>query len=217
MNDDQPIIYIVDDDIDVLKSTEMLLTSKGWDVQCSSSASQFLNQFSAERPGCLVLDVQMPEMSGLDLQKMLSDWSMDIPIIFITGAGSVANSVTALKAGAADFIQKPVLGDTLIAAIENALEKQDQQRRHKHALKVAHDRFAELTDREWEVLTQMVSGPLILSSKEVARELDISHRTVEHHRANIMEKTRSRSIPELIRLASFIGLANPDLESLESK
>lgn len=215
MDNDQPMIYIVDDDLDVLESTRMLLSSTDWEITCSSRASQFLHVFQAERAGCLVLDVQLPDMSGLELQRMLRDWNMDIPIVFISGAGSVPNSVTALKAGAADFIQKPVLGETLIATITNALIKQTKERQEKQLLKTAHERFAELTQREWQVLTKMVSGRLILSSKEVARELNISHRTVEHHRAHIMDKTGSRSLPELIRLASFIGIANPDLEETE--
>ena len=215
MDNDQPMIYIVDDDLDVLESTRMLLSSTDWEITCSSRASQFLHVFQAERAGCLVLDVQLPDMSGLELQRMLHDWNMDIPIVFISGAGSVPNSVTALKAGAADFIQKPVLGETLIATITNALIKQAKERREKQLLKTAHERFAELSQREWQVLTKMVSGRLILSSKEVARELNISHRTVEHHRAHIMDKTGSRSLPELIRLASFIGIANPDLEEPE--
>lgn len=211
MTNELPLIYIVDDDLNILKSTEMMLSSEHWEIMCLPRASQFLDAFVANRAGCLVLDVQLPDMSGLDLQKMLSDWAMDIPIVFITGEASVSNSVTALKSGAADFIQKPYSGATLVTAIKNALNAQDSARRQNKMLKTAHERFAELSDREWQVLICMVSGPIILSSKEVARELDISHRTVEHHRARIMDKSGSRSLLELIRLASFIGIANPDL------
>jgi len=209
---DSPVIYVVDDDLEILKSTAILLSSEDWDVRTFSKASTFLDAFDAGSTSCLVLDVQMPEMTGLELQKILSDWDMDIPIIFVTGAGSVANSVSALKAGAVDFIEKPFTRETLVATIKNALAGLIESRKEKQILEAAHKRFAELTEREWEVLTAMVSGRNILSSKEVARELDISHRTVEHHRAHIMEKTESRSLPELIRLASFIGIANPELE-----
>jgi len=206
----QPLIYIVDDDPEILESTSTLLSVEDWEVQCFTQAADFLDAYQADRAGCLVLDVQMPETSGLELQRMLIDWDMDIPIIFITGQGSVANSVSALKAGAADFIEKPFNRNTLVATIKKALADQAEKRKERQVLAAAHQRFSELTDREWEVLTAMVSGPKILSNKEVAKELDISHRTVEHHRAHFMEKTGTSSLAELIRLASFIGIADPD-------
>ncbi len=211
MSEPRPIIYVVDDDVEILKSTKALLDIENWDVQCLELASDFLNVYEANRAGCLVLDLQMPEMNGLELQRTLSDWGKDIPIVFITGAGSVANSVSALKAGAADFIEKPFTRATLVGTIRRALKDQATARKEKDALAAGNKRFSELTEREWEVLTAMIAGPRILSSKEVARQLDISHRTVEHHRAHIMSKTQSRSLPELIRLASFIGIASPDL------
>jgi len=191
-----PIVYIVDDDAEVLQSTSLSLSAEDWEVKCFSEASAFLEAYVADRLGCLVLDLQMPNMSGLELQQRLADWDIDIPIIFVTGAGSVAKSVVALKAGAVDFIEKPFTRSTLILTIKNALSLQADQRQERRAFDTANARFADLTDREWGVLTAMVSGPNILSSKEVARELDISHRTVEHHRAHIMEKTGSRTLPE---------------------
>jgi len=206
-----PNIYIVDDDKDVLKSTSNSLSGRGWEVKCFTQATDFLEHYVPEQPGCLVLDLQMPGMNGLELQQRLSELAIDVPIIFVTGAGSIAKSVTALKAGAVDFIEKPFTRSALIGAINKALDQQEHHRREKNALDAANNRFSDLTEREWEVLTAMVSGPNILSSKEVARALAISHRTVEHHRAHIMDKTGSRTLPELIRLASFIGIANPEL------
>lgn len=211
MNEPGPIIYVVDDDPDILKTTQDLLASTEWEVICLPLAATFLDVYRPERAGCLVLDIQMPDISGLELQKTLTEWNMDIPIVFITGSGSVEHTVTALKGGAQDFIEKPFTRNTLIQTIKSALDTQEAQREEKHVLEAAHKRFKELTEREWEVLSSMLSGPNVLSSKEVARELDISHRTVEHHRARIMEKTQCPSLPELIRLASFIGIANPNI------
>ena len=214
MSEGRPVVYVIDGNVDDLSSTKKILTCDSWGLVCLANGSQFLNVFDSNQAGCLVLDVQMDDMSGLELQQMLSDWNMDIPVIFVTATGSVANSVKALKAGAIDFIQKPISEKYLVDSIEKALQKQQLDRAQKHTLEAAHRRFSELTEREWEVLTCMVSGPHILSSKEVARELEISHRTVEHHRAHIMDKTQSSSLPELIRLASFIGIANPTLEPI---
>jgi len=207
-----PIVYIVDDDAEVLSSTAGSLANQEWEVMSFANANDFLAAYKAEQHGCLVLDVQMPDMDGLELQQRLTELNIDIPIIFVTGAGSVSRSVRAFKAGAVDFIEKPFSRATLIDSIKKALEGQVASRRERQAQESANRRFAELTEREWEVLTSMVSGPHILSSKEVARALQISHRTVEHHRAHIMEKTGSRSLPELIRLASFIGIASPDID-----
>lgn len=153
----------------------------------------------------------MPEISGLELQQTLVEWNMDIPIVFITGGASVKTTVTAMKAGAQDFIEKPFTRETLVHTVQAALRSQAVRRQEKQQLEAANQRFKSLTEREWEVLNSMVSGPSILSSKEVARELNISHRTVEHHRARIIEKTQCPSLSELIRLASFIGIANPNL------
>ena len=212
MSEGRPIVYVIDGNTDDRSSTKKILTCDRWGVVCLENGSQFLNVFDSNQAACLVLDIQMNDMSGLELQQMLSDWNMDIPVIFVTATGNVANSVKALKAGAIDFIQKPTSEKHLIDTVEKALQKQQLDRAQKYAMEAAHSRFSELTDREWEVLTCMVSGPHILSSKEVARELEISHRTVEHHRAHIMDKTLSNSLPELIRLASFIGIASPNLE-----
>jgi len=210
MNGDKPIIYVVDDDPNILTVTQDLLASNIWDIVCLTQAADFLDVYRPERAGCLVLDLQMPGINGLELQRTLSDWGMDVPIVFITGGTSIENTVTALKAGAQDFIQKPFQRETLITTIDAALESQATQREEKRVLALANQRFEDLTEREWEVLSAMLSGPSILSGKEVAEMLEISHRTVEHHRARIMYKTRCASLAELVRLASFVGIAEPN-------
>lgn len=206
-----PIVYVVDDDPASLQTTKALLSSHHWNLICLSEAAKFLELYRPEHLGCLVVDLKFPQTSGLELQKTLSDNNMDIPIVFISGEASVETTVTAMKAGAHDFIEKPLTRDTVHQIVEAALASQAAQRKELHRLEVAKKKFSELTEREWEVLKAMISGPRILSSKEVARELEISHRTVEHHRARIMDKTQCPSLPELIRLASFIGIANPNL------
>jgi len=143
-----PIVYIVDDDADVLRATAASVSHQEWDVLTFNRATEFLNAYQSNRPGCLVLDVQMPEMSGLELQKQLSDWGMDIPIIFVTGAGSVANSVSALKGGAVDFIEKPFSRESLLETIRKAIYGQAESRRERHALDNANSLFADLTERE---------------------------------------------------------------------
>lgn len=210
-NDPLTVIYVVDDDIRILSSTLALLEPQGWEIRCLSSAAEFLATYEEKYLGCLVLDLELPEMGGLELQQMMAERGMDIPIVFVTGQASVANSVKALKAGAVDFLEKPVNHETLVETIKNGLTTQGQKRKEKLALGRVQSRFSDLTDREWDIVDAIVSGPGIRSSKEVARILGISHRTVEHHRASIMTKTQARSLPELIRLASFIGIADPDL------
>ncbi len=211
MCDSNIVIYIVDDDAQVLNSTRALIEAEGWGARCMASASEFLRSYEEEHLGCLVLDLQLPEMSGLELQQQMTERSIDVPVVFITGQASIETSVKALKAGAVDFLEKPFTRTALVSTINNALALQSQSRQEKDALNRVQNRFKDLTDREWEVVNAIVSGPAILSSKKVARVLGISHRTVEHHRASIMTKTRCGSLPELIRLASFIGIADPSL------
>lgn len=206
-------MYLVDDDEGVRASVASMIDEQRYTLRSHDSARGFLEHYSPAESGCLLLDISMPEMSGLELQEEILRRGWTIPIVFITGNGRVSDSVQALKAGAIDFLEKPFNGGTLSLAIRNALEK-DRHDRAEIARQTANqERFSRLTEREWEVLTLMVSGSADLSSKEIARGLDISHRTVEHHRARVLEKTGSQSVAELAKLASKAGIIDRDESS----
>ena len=196
-----PIIYIVDDDEDILISLARALRTRNYNVVAFSSAQAFLDGYDAEQPGCLILDYGMPEMSGLDLQKLLVKRGGHIPIIFITGHGGVPESVQAMKLGAVDFLEKPFRQETLIRQIDAALELDTRTRQSHGRSRSAKARYEKLTEREREITRLLVSNPSSSSSKEVARQLDISPRTVDHHRARILEKMRVQSVAELVDLA----------------
>ena len=201
----KPVVYLVDDDPSILKALPRALRQHGLDVEAYASATEFLDSYS-DKPGCLVLDLSMPDMTGLELQAELLRRKIDIPTIFITGHGGVPESVQALRAGAIDFLEKPFLPEVLLQRIEEALTQD-----HRNRVRIAEEedvrgRFARLTDRERDVFRLLVAGNTVPSSKVMARELDISHRTVEHHRSRILEKTQTGSIPELRALVKELGL-----------
>ena len=203
--DDGPsaIVFVVDDDASVRKSTERLVRSMGFAVQTFASAREFLAAAREDAPSCLVLDVRMPGFGGLDLQRALVESGIDVPIVFITGHGSIPMTVRAMKAGAVEFLTKPVRQRELLAAVRAAIERDRAARRTRHAADALRERYERLTPREREVMALVVDG---LPNKQIADELATSERTVKFHRAHIMEKMQAGSLAELIHMAGSLGL-----------
>ncbi len=201
-----PTIFIVDDDDAVRNAVSMSLSVAGFSVKEHSSAQSFLGEYS-NQPGCLIADVQMPNMSGLELQQELKKNNIDIPIIFITGHGDVRMSVNALKAGAIDFIEKPFSKDQLVTRVREAVDL-DSRRRDQE--KIQHEimrRYDSLTARERDILQMLLKDHASLSNKDIAAELGISRRTVEVHRSAVMGKMLANSRAELVELAKLCGLS----------
>ncbi|TCU20616.1 response regulator transcription factor [Rhizobium sullae] len=193
---DRPLVLVVDDDDEVRMSLQELMLSVGLDVSCYASPRELLESAFPERPGCLVLDVRMPGSSGLDLQHQLASRGNAKPIIFLTGHGDIPMSVQAMKAGAIDFLTKPVRDQTLLDAVIAGIERDVAQRAQAQTVKQHAERFATLTPRERQVLREVVHGRL---NKQIAFELGISEITVKLHRSNVMRKMRTISVGELIR------------------
>jgi FixJ family two-component response regulator len=193
---DSPLVLVVDDDEDVRHSLQELLESIGLDVACFSSPRELLNGGLPDRPGCLVLDVRMPGASGLDLQQQLSTRGVAKPIIFLTGYGDIPMTVQAMKAGAVDFLTKPVRDQTLLDAVITGIKRDIEQRSQAESVHEHSMRFATLTPRERQVLRQVAHGRL---NKQIASELGISEITVKLHRSNVMRKMQTNSVGELIR------------------
>lgn len=204
-----PIVFLVDDDPAILKALPRALRRHGLEVQPYGSAAEFLDAYASE-PGCLVLDLSMPEMSGLELQQELIERQIELPIIFITGHGGVPESVQALRAGAIDFLEKPFLPEVLLQRIDEAMAQDKKIRQQTLEQENIRSRFSRLTEREYDVFRLLIKDREIPSSKEIARELGISHRTVEHHRSRMLEKTRTRSVPELRALAKEVGIGSAE-------
>ncbi len=196
-----PCIFIVDDDEDIRTSLSRALRTRGYATEVFASAQDFLDGYEPDRSGCLILDYGMPEMSGLELQKLIVTRGYGLPIIFVTGHGGVPESVQAMKLGAIDFLEKPFRQEALIKQVDAALKIDAQRRRGQDKARNARARFEKLTDREREIAELFVSNPSSASSKDVARHLDISPRTVDHHRARILEKMRVNSVAELVDLS----------------
>lgn len=199
--DRSQIVFIVDDDPDIRVSLARSLTIRGLQVRAYASAAEFLDAYEGNEIGCLILDQGMPEMTGLELQEKVMAKGFPLPIIFITGHGGVRESVQAMKAGAVDFLEKPFRQADLMECIHIALEKA----RNLHTGQKQHSDFKEkldrLTPREQEIVEHMLSNPSEVSSKEIARQLNISPRTVDNHRARILEKLDIASVVELMYLA----------------
>lgn len=193
-------VFLVDDDERIRASLSRALNKRGFLVQNFPSAEVFLETYNASQPGCLVLDYGMPGLNGLELQKHLADANILIPIIFISGQGGVPESVQAMKAGAVDFLEKPFRQSELIACICTGFAKDREIRDAEENSKTIQTRFNRLTAREKEVALFMIAHPSTTSSKEVGRQLNISPRTVDHHRARILEKMSIGSVAELIDL-----------------
>ena len=192
-----PVVYVVDDDEAVRDSLQMLLESVDLRCETFGSASDFLEGHNPEQHSCLVADIRMPGMSGLDLQDALNERASTIPILFITGHGDVPMAVDAMKSGALDFIQKPFRDQDLLDRIHQALERDQAHREDNRAIADIRDRVARLTAREKEVMERVVKGQ---ANKVIALDLGVSQRTVEIHRARVMQKMRARSLAELVRM-----------------
>ncbi len=188
------IVYVVEDDAAVRDSTVLYLVHKGWSVSAYESAERFLEDADDKSLGCVLLDIRMPGMSGLELQAVMTQKGFDIPIIFLTGHGDVEQAVTALKCGAFDFLEKPYDHKDLHNKLTDAISTHKERRQSAADRADVETRIASLTQRESEVMKLMVRG---LSSKHIARELDISHRTVDVHRSNVMRKMEFASLAEL--------------------
>ena len=196
-------VFIVDDDASFLKSVSRLLSAVGYTVQAFGSARAFLDQLRPEMTGCVVADLQMPGINGLELQAALRRSANPLPIIFLTGQGDIPTTVSAMRSGAEDFLTKRARKEDLLAAIERAFERDTQERHRREHLLGLHRRFDELSKRELEVLAQVVQGKL---NKQIAADLKINERTVKLHRTNITRKLGVQSVAELTRLVDDAGL-----------
>lgn len=199
----RPLVLLVDDDADVRKSLERLIRSVGLAVETFDSAGAFLRRKSPEGPACLVLDVRMPGASGLDLQQKLSDAGLNLPIVFMTGHGTVPMSVRAMKAGAVDFLQKPFDDQVLLDSVQKAIDLDRQSRAAQAERREIERRIKTLTPREQEVFRLVVSG---LLNKQVAGELGTSEKTVKVQRAKVMQKMQADSLADLVRMAERVGI-----------
>ena len=199
---DTPTVFLIDDDQAVRDAIGLLLQASGLAVETFAGAADFLEAGVVQRPGCLVLDVRMPGLSGLDLQKQLRTQGYRIPIIFMTGHGDVPMAIRAMKAGAFDFIEKPFQGQILLARIREALDLDSRERRRQACRDSAAARVALLSPREREVLERVAQGQY---NKVIAAELGISLSTVEIHRKRVMEKLKAESLSDLIRLLALLN------------
>jgi FixJ family two-component response regulator len=199
-----PIVFVVDDDVSVRESLESLIRWAGWHPETFASAQEFLSRPRVLAPSCLVLDVTLPGLNGLDLQKRVAVDRTDMPIIFITGYGDVPMTVQAMKAGAVEFLTKPFRDDVLLSAIRHALERSHTALRHEAEIQALRDCYASLSRREREVMALVVSG---LLNKQVGGGLGISEITVKAHRGNVMRKMEAHTFAELVTMAARLRLA----------
>jgi FixJ family two-component response regulator len=204
MDEKEPVVFVVDDSGSVRKSLERLFRSAELKVECFESAQDFLNVKRHKGPSCIVLDVRMPGLSGFDLQEALGASGFIIPIIFLTGHGSVPQSVRAMKAGAVDFIEKPFEGEQLLDAVQKALEKDRLHRVLENDIQQIKARVQSLTPREYQVFTHVIKGRL---NKQIAFDLGTVEKTIKVHRAQVMRKMQVDSLAALVRMAEKAGLA----------
>ena len=202
MSEAEPKVFVVDDDASVRESLKLLIESAGWQAETFESAQEFLARQRVPAPSCLLLDLVLPDLDGFDLQKLVADRT-DMQIIFITGHGDVPKTVRALKAGAVDFFTKPFVGDVLLSAIRNAIDRSCAALAEAEHARAVRDSYASLSRREREVMTLVTAG---LLNKQVGGELGISEITVKAHRGRVMRKMNADSLPELVRMADTLRL-----------
>jgi FixJ family two-component response regulator len=200
-------IFLIDDDPGVVLALSRLLTAAGFRVEPYTSAADFLDGYRTEIPGCVIIDVAMGDWSGLDLHKQLSTQSYDRPVIFISGQSDLPTSVQAMKAGAVDFLTKPIKAEDLFRAIKLALARDQTARRDLAGKSAIRRRLDSLSPREYEVFVRVIEGKL---NKQIAHELGIAEKTAKVHRARVMRKMAARNIVELVRMAEYAGIASPD-------
>jgi FixJ family two-component response regulator len=206
MLDSTPVVFIVDDDVSVRESLELLIQTEGWQTQMFASAEEFLARPRVSAPSCLVLDVNLPDLTGLDLQRRMAGDRMHMPIIFITGFGDIPMTVQAMKAGAIEFLTKPFGDDVILSAIRNAIQRSRAALGREAEMHDLRECYASLTPREQEVMALVVSGML---NKQVGDELNISEITVKAHRGKVMRKMKAESLADLVNMASRLRISRP--------
>jgi FixJ family two-component response regulator len=199
--EEAPVVFIVDDDASVRRSIQDLLSSVALQAEAFATPQQFLDSKRADRSGCLVLDVRLPGMSGLDCQRRLAESGVSLPIVFITGHGDVPMSVKAMKSGAVEFLTKPFRPQELLDAVQQALDRDRQSRETRRETAEVRTRYETLTTREREVMELVISG---LLNKQIAAQLGTAEHTVKIHRGHVMDKMRADSLPALIRMADAV-------------
>jgi FixJ family two-component response regulator len=203
MNREEPVVFVVDDDISVREALKNLLRSVGFNVETFGAAQEFFSHKRSSAPACLILDVRLPGLSGLDLQRQLSEGNFDLPIIFITAHGDIPMSVRAMKAGAVESLPKPFRDQDLLDAVRQAIDRDREARKNRTEMAELRERYESLTGREREVMGFVVQG---LINKQIGAEIGISEPTVKLHRGRLIQKMRAESLAELIRMAQRLSV-----------